>query len=281
MDTVKKRPGQFSDPNNNLISDCLAKDYTNEQIVDCFNEQFTDEHSRTKAAILSNIKKLRIKAGLANNIDDTQDLRIKLKSREYYKDVTRQFTEDEMEYFEAQWVHLMQQFQSDILPSEEMQLKQLITVDILISRGMVERKGNIEESDKLQEKIDEEYEKPLDVRDTAYLASMENQLGFMKTCITAYTTEYDKLLNQQKSISKDLKANRETRIKRIEDSKSSWVNTLLSLEDDDVREQMGHRAEIMRKAKDKALDDMSEYHTYVDGGVDQPFLTPETVKDEE
>jgi 5-hydroxyisourate hydrolase-like protein (transthyretin family) len=39
--------------------------------------------------------------------------------------------------------------------------------------------------------------------------------------------------------------------------------------------------EINRLAANKALKALSDYHTFEDGGVDQPFLNADTVKDEE
>ena len=38
--------------------------------------------------------------------------------------------------------------------------------------------------------------------------------------------------------------------------------------------------EILKEATNKFKSDLTEYHEYEDGGVDQPFLTPESVKDE-
>ena len=35
-----------------------------------------------------------------------------------------------------------------------------------------------------------------------------------------------------------------------------------------------------RIAKNKARDELSEWHEYIDGTIDQPLLTPETVRDE-
>ena len=48
-----------------------------------------------------------------------------------------------------------------------------------------------------------------------------------------------------------------------------------------VREREGLDMEIMSISADKAIDDLSEYHTYEDGGVDRPFMTPEIVLDKE
>jgi hypothetical protein len=144
---------------------------------------------------------------------------------------------------------------------------------------MKERKRHITEIEKLQKMIDKEYEKLEDERDVAKLINMETNIGFARTSIANYTNEYTKLLNEQQKISKDLKATREQRIKRIEDGKSSWVGLIRMLEDEDIRERKGREMEIINMAADKMKKSLSEYHQYQDGTLDRPFLTPEAVED--
>jgi hypothetical protein len=89
------------------------------------------------------------------------------------------------------------------------------------------------------------------------------------------------LLEKQQSIHKDLKANRDARISRIENSKGTWADMLKALDDIAHRTRVGDEMAVMNLAKEKAKDNLSEWHTFEDGKVDQPFLTPETVKSED
>lgn len=217
--------------------------------------------------------------------DDNNDynyLKQKLHTKTFWNEIKRQFDEDsgELEYFEDTWVGLIKQFREDVLPAEELQIKQFITIDILINRSMKERKRHITEIEKLQKLIDKEYEKPEDQRDAAKLINMETNIGFARTSIANYTNEYTKLLNEQQKISKDLKATREQRIKRIEDGKSSWVGLIRMLEDEEIRERKGREMEIINMATNKALKELHDYHQYQDGTLDRPFLTPESVEQE-
>mgnify|MGYP006248437021 FL=1 len=141
---------------------------------------------------------------------------------------------------------------------------------------MKERKRHISETEKLQKQVDFEYSLPESDRDTARLANLETQLSFARNSIANYTNEYTKLLNEQQKISKDLKATREQRIKRIEDGKSSWVGLIRMLEDEEIREKTGKEMEILNMASNKFKDKLSEYHTFADETVDKPFLLPET-----
>ena len=217
---------------------------------------------------------------LVDESEKKQDeiLKQKLYSKTFWNEIKRQFDEDsgELDYFENTWVNLIKQFREDVLPAEELQLKQFITIDILINRSIKERKRHISETEKLQKEVDKEYDKPEDSRDTPRLINLETQLSFARNSISSYTNEYTKLLGEQQKISKDLKATREQRIKRIEDGKSSWVGLIRMLEDEILREREGREIEIIALATQKAKDDLSTLHQYQDGKLDLPFLTPES-----
>jgi hypothetical protein len=210
---------------------------------------------------------------------ENEILRRKLRSKTFWNEIVRQFDEHtgELEYFENTWIGLIKQFREDVLPAEELQIKQFITIDILINRSMKERKRHISETEKLQKLVDKEYEKPEDQRDIPKLANLETQLSFARNSIASYTNEYTKLLNEQQKISKDLKATREQRIKRIEDGKSSWVGLIRMLEDEDIREKEGREMEILALATEKAKRTLYGYHQYSDHSVDCPILNEEAV----
>jgi hypothetical protein len=206
-----------------------------------------------------------------------QTLKDKLHSKTFWIEITKQFDDvtGELEYFENTWVGLIKQFREDVLPAEELQIKQFITIDILINRSMKERKRHIAETDKLQKLVDAEYIKAESDRDIPKLANLETQLSFARNSIANYTNEFTKLLNEQQKISKDLKATREQRIKRIEDGKSSWVGLIRMLEDEQIREKAGREMEILNMAAQKAKSQLQQYHNYADKMVDIPLLTPE------
>jgi hypothetical protein len=209
-----------------------------------------------------------------------ESLRLKLHAKSFWNEIQKQFDEEtgELKYFEDTWIGLIKQFREDVLPAEELQIKQFITIDILINRSMKERKRHIAETERLQKQVDLEYKLPEPERDGPRLANLETQLNFARNSIASYTNEYTKLLSEQQKISKDLKATREQRIKRIEDGKSSWVGLIRMLEDELIREKEGKEMEIIALATSKAKEKLYENHAYEDGKVDQPILTPESLE---
>ena len=270
---IKKKRGQLSLDEEKFIRDNYGS-LTIDQIADQLNRN-TDPINRY-------IKENNVTFVQQDNeeLKDNEILRQKLYTKTFWSEIKRQFDEDsgELKYFEDTWIGLIKQFREDVLPAEELQIKQFITIDILINRSMKERKRHITETEKLQRLVDKEYEKPEDQRDIPKLANLETQLNFARNSIANYTNEYTKLLNEQQKISKDLKATREQRIKRIEDGKSSWVGLIRMLEDEEIREKEGKQMEILSMATEKVKEQLFQYHTYQDNVVDKPFLTSESVE---
>tara|TARA_B100001769_G_scaffold268377_1_gene256829 strand:- start:1042 stop:1884 length:843 start_codon:yes stop_codon:yes gene_type:complete len=244
-------------------------------------EQIAEALNRTVKPVQRYVTESKIGIQSKDEQENDRTLRQKLHAKTFWIEITKQFDEStgELQYFEDTWIGLVKQFREDVLPAEELQIKQFITIDILINRSMKERKRHIADTEKLQEEVDKEYKLPEDVRDGPKLANLETQLSFARNSIANYTNEYTKLLNEQQKISKDLKATREQRIKRIEDGKSSWIGLIRMLEDEEIREKEGREMEIMNMAVEQQVKNLSEYHTYQDGEVDTPLLTPETVKE--
>lgn len=242
-------------------------------------EEIAEQLNRTVKPIERYISESKIGLKTIDEQENDKTLRQKLHAKTFWTEIERQFDKDsgELDYFEDTWIGLVKQFREDVLPAEELQIKQFITIDILINRSMKERKRHISDTEKLQAEVDREYALDEELRDGPKLANLETQLSFARNSIANYTNEYTKLLNEQQKISKDLKATREQRIKRIEDGKSSWVGLIRMLEDEEIREKKGREMEIMAMAVEKNKELLSEYHTYQDDGVDMPLLTPETV----
>lgn len=266
---LPKKRGQLSLDEEKFIRDNL---------VVLSLEEIAESLNRNIDPIKRYIKENNISS--SENSKDLEILKRKLHTKTFWPEISRQFDADsgELEYFEDTWVGLIQQFREDVLPAEELQIKQFITIDILINRSMKERKRHIAETDKLQQLVDKEYEKPEEQRDIPKLANLETQLSFARNSIANYTNEYTKLLNEQQKISKDLKATREQRIKRIEDGKSSWIGLIRMLEDETIREKEGREMEILAIATANNKDKLEDYHQYQDGIIDKPFLTPDSVQ---
>jgi ribosome maturation protein Sdo1 len=79
---------------------------------------------------------------------------------------------------------------------------------------------------------------------------------------------------------REMKGTREQRIKRLEDSKQSFISWVANMmQDPETMKQYGIEMEKMKMAMLKEKERLSAFHKYEDGLVDQPFLTPDTVQE--
>jgi|TARA_B100000085_G_scaffold162309_1_gene147656 hypothetical protein len=203
-----------------------------------------------------------------------------LDSRPYWAELRQQFTEEELKLFKYHWSRIISQFRDDVIPTEELQVVDLIKLELLMNRALKGNKDNIEQISALDALITAERQRDPDQIDTDQLFNMERQVASLKASQESLNKDYRELQTKKNSMLKEMKATREQRVKRLEDSKqnfTSWMAHLVA--NPEVTKQYGMEMEKMRLAMDKEKQRLSQFHKYTDEMVDQPFLTPDTVKD--
>jgi len=259
----------------------LSKGEMNYIRQNCFDisvEEIARHLNRTSAPIQKFIDKENLKA---RNMTDDEHLLVHLRGRYYYNELQKQMSGPEIIFFEHQWIDYFKQFGEDVTHTEEMQILEVIRTEVLINRGMEDRQEVMTNIARLNQLIDDEINKPAQMQDTQAIASFQTQLGAAYASKSAYINEHEKLLTKKERLLKDLKGTREQRKRNTEDAKTNFSAWLKQLDDIEVRKREGIDMEIHRMAADKAIEDLSDYHKYEDGTVDQPFLNADTVKDEE
>ena len=224
-----------------------------------------------------------IKEKIGNNTLDDREIEAlhDLQSRPFWKDLQKQFSEEELQSLLYHWSRIITQFRDDVLPTEELQIIDAIKLEILMNRALIGQQTNMRSIGEYEELVTVEKSKSLEIQDKDYIYNLERQIAVCRAAQDSLTREYKDLQTKKASMLKDLKATREQRIKRLEDSKQTfigWVRNLMS--NPETRQQMGTDMEKMRLAMEAEKKRLSEYHKYEDGNIDQPFLTPDTVKDD-
>lgn len=202
-----------------------------------------------------------------------------IKSRPYWKELKVQFSEDELELFLYHWKQIIAQFRKDVLATEELQIVDTIKLEVLMNRALREQQESMERVRALEAEIDLEKARDSDQQDKEMIFNLERQIASLRAAKESLSREFKDLQTKKASMYKDLKATREQRIEKLESNKqtlSSLVNKILR--NPEFYEQEGKALEKMRLAMEKEKERLSDYHTYADGTVDQPFLTPETIK---
>ena len=224
-----------------------------------------------------------IKSKLGESLEDKKRIQAlyDLKNRPYWKDLQQQFNEHELEMLLYHWGRIIGQFRDDVLTTEELQVLDAINLEVLMNRALKNQQTNMEDIVRFEELITEEKGRPVEYQDRDFIFNLERQIAVARAAQEALGRDYKDLQVKKSGMLKDLKATREQRVKRLEDSKQtfiSWVQNLMT--NADVRQEIGVEMEKMRLSVEKERKRLSEWHQYEDKLVDQPFLTPDSVKDE-
>ena len=245
-------------------------------LVDSLSVQdIADQLNRSFDAINQYIKN-DLKVGLTRE----EVAAYSLEDRPYWYELEAQFTEKELELFKYHWSKIISQFKDDVFPTEEIQVVDVIKLEILMNRCLRGNKENIEQISLYEHMIQDERSQDKDQQDMDYIINLERQVASLRASQESLNSDYRELQAKKGSMLKEMKGTREQRIKRLEDSKqsfTSWVAAMM--QDPDRMKQYGIEMEKMRIAMNREKERLSQFHTYDDGVVDQPFLTPDTTKD--
>ena len=203
-----------------------------------------------------------------------------LEDRPYWIELRQQFTEDELELFKYHWSRIIAQFKDDVFPTEELQVVDVIKLEILMNRCLKGNKENIEQINVYDKMIKDERSRDKDQQDTDYIINLERQVASLRASQESLNRDYRELQAKKAAMLREMKGTREQRIKRLEDSKQSFTSWVAAMMQDPERmKRYGIEMEKMRTAMKKEEERLASFHKYEDGTVDQPFLTPDTVKD--
>jgi len=149
-----------------------------------------------------------------------------------------------------------------------------------MNRSLKHNKENIEQIAAFEALIRVERQQGPAQQDNDVIFNLERQVASLKASQESLNKDYRELQAKKNSMLKEMKATREQRVKRLEDSKQSFTNWLAYLvSNPEIARGYGLEMEKMRLAMDKEKERLSEFHKYQDETVDQPFLTPDTVKE--
>ncbi len=253
--------------------------------IDLGYEGLATELDRDPDSVLGFIKKKVAEGKLDSPIwldkpTNVEQAQFDLQFRPYWVELKQQFTESELELFKYHWSRIISQFRDDVIPTEELQVVDLIKLELLMNRCLKYNKDNIEQISTLEALILAERQRDSDQQNMDEIFNMERQVASLKASQESLNKDYRELQTKKNSMLKEMKATREQRVKRLEDSKqnfTSWLAHLMS--NPDVARSYGMEMEKMRLAMNKEKQRLSQYHKYQDEMVDQPFLTPDTVKE--
>lgn len=207
---------------------------------------------------------------------DKNDI-LNLKKREDWPMIKGQFSEDEIAVFEWHWENITKQFKQEIFHTEGMQLINAIKHEILGNRNLTDQQKLNLQIAKICKELDDEYAQP--TRDMVRINDLERLVASLTAAVEVNAKEYRESCKKLEEALKGLKAQREQRLARVEDSRKSfyiWLSRLLS--DKDMQKELGEWAEKRRMASEIELQRLGAMHQYEDGDLDRPILNLDTLK---
>lgn len=206
-----------------------------------------------------------------------------LKRRTYYKELQKQFNEEELDLFEFHFKKMWVQFKDDVFHTEEMQIIDAIKYEILMNRILCAQQSSKSQIEELENDI--ALEKRIgdkDLQDRDYILNLERQVASIRSSQEMMGKEFKEYQSRKAALIKELKGTRDQRIKSVEDSKVSFATLVKKLTvDPQFRYSVGIEMETMRHATEAERLRLSKAVTFRDGVVDRPLLNSESVQMEE
>jgi hypothetical protein len=267
-DTNKRRFGPWSKD---------EKEYIAENANSLTVNEIADHISRDPESVSKYIRKtlgLRI---ITKNRTNTLSSGTDIENSLVWQELEKELTNDELKVFLYHWNRIVLQFKEDVFPTEEMQIIDTIKLEILMGRSLKNQRDTMERMMALQadiQKARDELGGGFDIK----IENMERMLAGLKSAYALADKEFNDLLTRKSSLLKELKGTRDQRLKRIEDSKTTfvgWISELLN--NPSLRKDIGIYIEKMRLATLAEKNRLSESIRYSDNIEDIPLLTPELV----
>lgn len=201
----------------------------------------------------------------------------KLKSSPLYKSLEKQLMADEMKRFVFEYNGYVDQFQGEILHSEQIQIADTIKFGILEDRCLAEEKRMLDEIGRLDMEIRKE---KLGANDQARIDRLSSEMAMTRQVQAKNAEQYAKLNDAKLKSMGKLNATRDKREDArniaFKTSYKDWMKTII--EDQDKRRELGEYMELMRIAAEKEYARLTKPFQYADGMIDIPILNVNTVQ---
>lgn len=267
-----KKKGRASQKEIALIAES-AKNKTVEQIA--------DDLGRTVEWVKGHMKQ-------DDDATAANEILVRFRASPDYKSLHRKFDEQQIAAFESKYVRMLKQFKEDVLYTEESQIFMLITYELLIDKNMIEMKEMDDQIKELVEQVEElreEIDNASDgVKKRDLTSSLQNLNGHVvnlriaRARLNKVVDDFVKNMSKQWEL---IKGTRKDRITVIENSKKTFIDMLKSFENNKFRADEGREMELMRIAGVREKERLGAKHVYMDGLVDRPLLSADTIGEEE
>ncbi len=213
--------------------------------------------------------------------DAHERLRVTLLDKPYWIELEKTLFEDEIKYFQENWINFIVDLSEDISFAEELILADWIITRILHLRSMQSQKAALEEILRIERELNHmRLEDVTDPSIIAQIAAGETQLAMAKSSVNQITSNADKLFTQAEKMHKSLKTDRQDR-RDIKTTADTYWGYVAKLDNEEFLRAEGRKAEIMKLAAKRAKNRLMENYEFDDGEVSSVLLSDDSVLQEE
>jgi len=166
-------------------------------------EEIAEKLDRDPESVQNFIKR-KFKVGATNE----EQAAFELDERPYWIEIKNQFTDDELKLFRYHWARIISQFRDDVIPTEELQVVDLIKLELLMNRSLKQNKDSIEQISALEALVMAERARDPDQQDMDMIFNMERQVASLKSSQESLNKDYRELQTKKNSMLKEMKATR-------------------------------------------------------------------------
>jgi hypothetical protein len=146
-----------------------------------------------------------------------------------------------------------------------------------MNRSLKMNRSGMEQIESLERLILIERGRPMQDQDRDLILTTERQVSSLRGSQESMNRDYRDMQVKKNGMLKEMRATREQRVKKLEDSKENFKDWVVHLmKNPSVTKGYGEEMEKMRLAMEAEKSRLTQPHEFTDGVIDQPFLTPET-----
>lgn len=249
---------------NNQISDKVVKESTGKTAL--------QEFSLNKSFVTKSLSEAEREQFFKDNLQNTQ----------YYTNLKKQFTEEELDYYLEEWGALCVQFE-DIITTDKRQIDEYIKTGIIGNRIL----RNIKSSEDEIEGLMEEAEVLGNVKEIEEDEDMQQRYDTLRHLILTFSSQVQHMVNDygknqdaRSKLLESLNTRRKDRVNQIKKSGTSLFDLIQTLDEPEYRDEQGYYLEVMKLSKEHLKHEWREPSLFPDGIKDCVLIDEHSIEPE-
>lgn len=226
-------------------------------------------------AVMSCVDRIRRQIKLETEQRRDSNIREDLLAKPFYPILKRQFNSVDLEFFTREWIATIKQFNEDLYPTEEAELKDMIVLEIMKNHALQTNMDLKQRKDILGRSLARaEAESQLDM---GVITNIKVEIQRAEESSKQNLAHFKDLTEKSKRAREALSASRQQRVTKIQDAKANFTEWLRAIYDNENRERVAREMELMKMALHREEERLGSFTEFADKKIDIPLLNSETV----